>query len=293
MGNSDTSGFSQRYRIFQAGKFALRQRGSQCREKVPGAQPTMPSASKPMTMRISRRSSCGAIPTTLGSFSRPNSKPLPIRQGHRKDGRAWLGDGASAFRCDPTKSAKDEPAHWSPAVLGTTIVCSSEADSEYLVSEGSWTNVHSRKCSDGLQQVLNSPNGRHRLWCTALAQGQSPAFLVPDDTMALVRSEGLHRFQLARIGRTAAAISSTISPTDYQRRRLTMMLAMLDARAVGARARDLAFGLVYRNSTPLEGADWKASGEKRHTLRLLRAALRLRAGGHRTFQGFDRSISSE
>tara|TARA_B100000749_G_C18395273_1_gene452131 strand:- start:58 stop:276 length:219 start_codon:yes stop_codon:yes gene_type:complete len=69
-----------------------------------------------------------------------------------------------------------------------------------------------------------------------------------------------------------------------------MMLAMLDARAAGATAREIAFGLVYRNSTPLNGASWKASGEKRHTLRLLRRAQKLRDGGYRAFPGFDRSI---
>tara|TARA_B100002049_G_scaffold94684_1_gene70167 strand:- start:19 stop:354 length:336 start_codon:yes stop_codon:yes gene_type:complete len=108
--------------------------------------------------------------------------------------------------------------------------------------------------------------------------------------MALVRSEGLHRFQLARCGRATASFSPFISPTEYQRRRLTMMLAMLDARAEGATARELAFGLVYRNSAPIKGANWKASGEKRHTLRLLRTAVKLREGGYRAFPGFDQSV---
>ena len=69
-----------------------------------------------------------------------------------------------------------------------------------------------------------------------------------------------------------------------------MMLSMLDARAEGAPARELAFGLVYRNSTPLKGAGWKASSEKRHTLRLLRTAVKLRDGAFRSFPGFDQSI---
>ncbi len=70
------------------------------------------------------------------------------------------------------------------------------------------------------------------------------------------------------------------------------MLAMLDARSEGTTARELAFGLVYRNTQPLKGAQWKASGEKRHTLRLLRTALNLRGGGFRTFPGFARPTTS-
>ncbi len=69
-----------------------------------------------------------------------------------------------------------------------------------------------------------------------------------------------------------------------------MMLAMLDARVEGAPAREIAFDLVYRHSTRLKGADWKASGEKRHTLRLLRRAQKLCDGGYRAFPGFDQSI---
>lgn len=68
------------------------------------------------------------------------------------------------------------------------------------------------------------------------------------------------------------------------------MLAMLDARDAGATIRELAFTLVYPNSHRLSGAEWKASGEKRHTLRLLQSALTLRGGGYRAFPGFDCSI---
>ena len=108
--------------------------------------------------------------------------------------------------------------------------------------------------------------------------------------MALVRSEALHRFHVSLGGRASTVLSPISSPTDYQRRKLAALLAILDARAEEASARDLAFGLIYRNSTPLRGADWKASGEKRHTLRLLRTALNLRAGGYRAFPGFDPAI---
>lgn len=108
--------------------------------------------------------------------------------------------------------------------------------------------------------------------------------------MAIVRSEALHRFHHALSGRASPPISPISSPTDYQRHKLAALLAILDARAEEASARDIAFGLIYRNSTPLKGADWKASGEKRHTLRLMRTALNLRASGYRTFPGFDRAI---
>ncbi len=70
------------------------------------------------------------------------------------------------------------------------------------------------------------------------------------------------------------------------------MLAMLDARNEGAGSHDLAFQLVYPNSRRLTGAQWKASGERRHTLRLLRTAQTLRDGGYRTLPGFDQAVRS-
>ncbi|MBB5720135.1 hypothetical protein FHR23_003097 [Stakelama sediminis] len=116
-----------------------------------------------------------------------------------------------------------------------------------------------------------------------------PAFLIPDDKFTPLRSEALNRLQLALGGRSPPKPSPHFSPSTYQCRRLANMLAMLDAREAGATIRELAFTLVYPNSRLLRGAEWKASGEKRHVLRLLRSALKLR-GGYRTFPGFDCSI---
>jgi len=185
---------------------------------------------------------------------------------------------------------EDEPAHWSPEVLGTTIIQTNAKPAERLLSDLSSSTVHSCACSDGLHYVLTSTFGRYRLWQSDLAVGLSPAFLIPDDALASLRSEALYRFQLACAGQRAAFQTSNFSPSEYQRRRLANMLAMLDAREAGATIRELAFTLVYPNSRLLRGAEWKASGEKRHVLRLLRAALKLRDGGYRGFPGFDRSI---
>ena len=175
-------------------------------------------------------------------------------------------------------------------MLGTTIIQTGVEPAKRLLSDLSWIGVHRCACSDGLHYVLTSTFGRYRLWQSDLAVGLSRAFLVPDDAFASMRSEALYRFQLARAGRRAALQTSNISPSEYQRRRLANMLAMLDGREAGATIRELAFTLVYPNSRLLRGAEWKASGEKRHVLRLLRSALKLRGGGYRTFHGFDRSI---
>ena len=175
-------------------------------------------------------------------------------------------------------------------MLGTTIIQTGAQPAGRLLSDISCNAVHSCACSDGLHYVLTSIFGRYRLWQADLAVGLSPAFLIPDDALASVRSEALYRFQLACSGRQAALQTSNISPSEYQRRRLVNMLAMLDAREAGATIRELAFTLAYPNSRLLRGAEWKASGEKRHVLRLLQSALKLRGGGYRTFHGFDRSI---
>ncbi|GAA4772554.1 hypothetical protein GCM10023219_19630 [Stakelama sediminis] len=174
-------------------------------------------------------------------------------------------------------------------MLGTTIIYDGAEIARHLVNKPHWHVVQSCTCSVGVHHVLTGRKGRYRLWQPGVAQMNPPAFLIPDDKFTPLRSEALNRLQLALGGRSPPKPSPHFSPSTYQCRRLANMLAMLDAREAGATIRELAFTLVYPNSRLLRGAEWKASGEKRHVLRLLRSALKLR-GGYRTFPGFDCSI---
>lgn len=114
--------------------------------------------------------------------------------------------------------------------------------------------------------------------------------MVPNDALASDRAEALFHFLQFRTSQLATKAWRFFAPSTYQRRRLSLMLAMLDGRSEGAGSHDLAFQLVYPNSRRLTGAQWKASGERRHTLRLLRTAQTLRDGGYRTLPGFDRAV---
>src|SRR3546814_2716341 len=70
--------------------------------------------------------------------------------------------------------------------------------------------------------------------------------------------------------------SSDVCSSDlYDRARLARLLAVADAGATGASARDIAFELVFPHSSPLGGNDWKDSSEQRQTRRLIAQAARM------------------
>lgn len=97
-----------------------------------------------------------------------------------------------------------------------------------------------------------------------------------------MRLQALARFQRWLAGETKAACP-TATPTDYQARRLWMLLDILDLRAASplATSHEIAARLIYPRLTVGRGPDWKASAERRRTQRLIREAEMLVAGGYR------------
>lgn len=77
------------------------------------------------------------------------------------------------------------------------------------------------------------------------------------------------------MGNPKAFTRPPFTPTRYDRSRLSRLLAVADAGAVGASARDIAFELVFPHSSPLGGNDWKDSSEQRQTRRLIALAMRM------------------
>lgn len=76
------------------------------------------------------------------------------------------------------------------------------------------------------------------------------------------------------------AAKGIVLPSAYQRRRLVLLLAILDGLADGASARDLAVWLIFPNHRLSGTADWRGSSEKRHTQRLIGAARRMARCGY-------------
>lgn len=106
-----------------------------------------------------------------------------------------------------------------------------------------------------------------------------PAYVVPTDSTAAIRLDAAQQFCALQAGRPKAFAKSPFTPTRYSRARLATLLAVADAGALGASARDIAFGVVFPNSERLVGDDWRASSEQRQTRRLVAEASRMIDGG--------------
>jgi hypothetical protein len=85
------------------------------------------------------------------------------------------------------------------------------------------------------------------------------------------------------IARNAGSAIPSALPTEYQARRLAMLLAIVDMRAAlpKSTSHEIARRLIYPRLSVGRGAEWKASSERRRTLRLIREAEALVAGGYR------------
>lgn len=90
--------------------------------------------------------------------------------------------------------------------------------------------------------------------------------------------------ELARylVGDGVDATSAT-RPTEYQARRLALLLAILDLRsgAEPVTSHEIARRLVYPRLSLARGAAWKSSAERRRTQRLIREAEAMRAADYR------------
>lgn len=82
-------------------------------------------------------------------------------------------------------------------------------------------------------------------------------------------------------GRRIAEPRSALRPSPVQRRRLVLLLAVLDAARAGAGNRAIGTRIVYPWITDIGAAAWKASSERRRVQRLVAEARHLAASGYR------------
>lgn len=130
---------------------------------------------------------------------------------------------------------------------------------------------------DGDARHLILSCGDIRLWvCITAVPGRSePTFVVPANSLAAHRLEAARQFNALQMGSPKAFTRPPFTPTRYDRARLARLLAVADAGAVGASARDIAFEVVFPHSTPLVGDDWRDSSEQRQTRRLIAQTARM------------------
>lgn len=127
--------------------------------------------------------------------------------------------------------------------------------------------------------ILSCRDIRLRVCITQAPARAEPAFVIPATPLAAHRLDATRQFTALQMRNPKAFARSPFKPTRYDRARLARLLAVADAGATGASARDIAFELVFPHTIPLAGDDWRDSSEQRQTRRLIAQAARMIDGG--------------
>ena len=173
------------------------------------------------------------------------------------------------------------PALWSPdAAPDVVIVEARGPEQDLLLLPPSAQPRAEIAAIDERHHVYDIGRTRLRLCVRMRAERSVPTIAIPCDKGAELRLAATRRWQKLSSGLYARAGSEAL-PSSYQRTRLAQLLAIHDALAEGASARDISFGIIFPNHAVLAGAMWKGSSERRHTLRLIASARRLVTDGYR------------
>ena len=141
--------------------------------------------------------------------------------------------------------------------------------------------IADRTLSDGRHLIIADIDGPHRIWLKSEAAALAYV-LVRDDRLPL-RLAAIRRFERRLAGAARTRSPPGFRPTAFQRRRLDLLLAILDAiqdRERRATTHEIARRLVYPRMTIGRGSEWKSSSERRRTQRLIHEALGLMQGGY-------------
>lgn len=142
-----------------------------------------------------------------------------------------------------------------------------------------------RTLSTGRHLVLGDIDGPHRLWVRDPLKGSTLAYMLPRDDAIDLRYAAIQRLDRRLAGAPPMRLPSGFMPTRFQRRRLSLLLDIVDA--VGSHERtmvtthEIATRLIYPRMTLGRGNEWKSSSERRRTQRLIDEAFALVNGGYR------------
>lgn len=137
----------------------------------------------------------------------------------------------------------------------------------------------------GRHMVLGDVDGPHRLWVRGGATGRPLAYVIVRDDAIELRQSAMRRFDRRLSGAPPARLLAGLQPTPFQRQRLAMLLAILDAVLEREEGRltthEIARRHVYAGMRIGRGNEWKSSSERRRTQRLIDEATALMQGGYR------------
>lgn len=232
------------------------------------------------TTSTTRRSSCAGRAVTGPNMraSRSSSRTIPTR---RSAGR-WPCHGAWSFPISPDVDAGSDPAIWHDADAPSVVVLAPAPDGVRGTDPGSLLTGHDivadRTNCAGRHLVIAGRSARHRLLVKRPDHRGGHAFvMLPDE------HSGARMASLAALLLTPGRVAN--GPSDYQRHRLNLMLAILDRLLDGqgrlASIRELAEAIVFPCGTFGRSIEWKTSSWRRQTQRLVREAIALTNGGYR------------
>lgn len=193
--------------------------------------------------------------------------------------------GGCPFPCMPDLPAEDAPALWAPHATVATVVLDAAPDdypgARSIDLDALGGLVADRRLSNGRHLVLADAGGRHRIWLRDATPGRPLAVVIPADDRYRLRSAIAVRLWRRVEGESGSQIPTGLTPTAFQRRRLVLLLDLLDASLGGAKPREMARVLVYPHMPDLRSAAWKDSPERRRTRLLVTEARILMSGGYR------------
>ncbi len=173
-----------------------------------------------------------------------------------------------------------------PSAFSATVILDAAPDafaSNPSVDVSAWPDIIADKAlSDGRHIIVADTDGSHHIWLRSTANALAYV-LVRDDRLDL-RLAAIRRFERKLAGTPQSRPIPGFQATAFQRRRLNLLLDILDAaldRERGAATtHEIARRLIYPGMTIGRGSEWKSSSERRRTQRLIDEALGLMQGGY-------------
>lgn len=180
----------------------------------------------------------------------------------------------------PDLSPRQAPALWLPQNAAAIVTLESPVEPAAFELPASARMLADRLIGGERHLVLETALHRVRLCIRRAAGRKITMIVIPMDGLAGKRLAAARTAERLLCGHGEGAHNSAL-PTRYQRGRFILMLAVHDALTDGATIHDVAFTLAFPRTKPLTGAEWKGSGERRHTLRLIADARRMVTTGYR------------
>ena len=257
------------------------------REKSWTVRPAPSHLTTTSTLTDSHRNFFAAIRYTVPHTS---TSPVPTKVNKEPcDRRKWPVLGASPFPFDPDQSVHSRPAIWHPSVAPATVILTVPAEqyaTPIIVRLFGLPVVEDHCLSDGRYMILSDRGRPHRVCLRIGLSIMDRGFDILADRCAPQRMAAAMRLHCLQTGLPNLPGVCRFLPTAFERRRLMMLLRILDmlqlSKTDRPTSRQIASQEIYRNTDLGTAAEWKSSSRRRHTLRLVQEARRMAESGYRS-----------